>query len=252
MYKKTEKNIIVLSGGLDSTILLYHMIHNLKIKRRNIIALSFKLQNQYILNTDANKCLYQNNIAELEFAKKTTKKLKIKHIIVDLTYMNEILNVMRNDKRFNVKSKKRKKETTSLPYRNMVMLSNALMYAEIYKCQNIYLGYQKQDQYGYWDTKSDFLESIQNTARLNPDHKIKIHTPFLNYDKKTEIELAKKINVPLEDTWTCYNPLMKRLDYLKNNRVFYSCKQCKSCLERLSNFEKLKINDPQKYWNGEE
>lgn len=240
----SQKIIVVLSGGLDSTILLYHLIYNLKYNKQDIIAVSYKLQNEYIMNNDADNCLYQNNYVELQYAQKTTQKLNVKHIIIDLTYLNEILNIMRTDLRFNSFSKLKNKEETCMPFRNLIMLSNALSFAQALGASKIYLGYQQQDQYGYWDTKKEFLEAVSQVAKLNPDCSIEIHTPFLKYDKKTEIEIALKIGVPLEDTWTCYNPLKKN----KDDNVFYSCGKCKACKERLSNFEKLNIKDKQLYW----
>lgn len=238
------KKMVILSGGLDSTILLYYMINELGIDKNDIIALSFKLSDKkdFIINNDPNKLLYQNNMVELDFAQKTTKTLNIKHVIVDVTYMNNILDFMRKSEKHDLNSTNKNKQTTSMPFRNMILMSNAFAFAQMNECDEIYVGYQKQDQYGYWDTNMEFVNKLNSIAALNPDAKnVKIVCPFVELSKSDEILIGLKHNVPFENTWTCYNPVFQN-DELKQ------CGKCLSCKERLHCFEKVNIKDPQKYY----
>lgn len=243
-----NKKLVILSGGLDSTVLLYWMIREQKIDPENIIAISFKLEetSDFINNFDPNNTLYQNNQIELKYAQKTTKKLNVKHHIIDLTYLNVILKHMRTSDKHNVNSTNKNKQATSMPFRNMIMMSNALAFGQVFEADQIFVGYQQQDQYGYWDTNMNFVNNINNIAKLNPDaNNIEIVCPFVNLSKSDEIKIGLKYQVPWEDTWTCYNPI-------KQNDEIVSCGKCLSCKERLFNFEKLNIVDTQKYFKEEE
>lgn len=243
-----NKKLVILSGGLDSTILLYWMIHEKKINPKDIIAVSFKLENEsdFIDNLNPNITLYQNNQIELKYARKTTQKLGVHHHIIDLSYLNVILKEMRTNPKFDVNSTNKNKQATSMPFRNMIMMSNALAFGQIFEADQIYVGYQQQDQYGYWDTNMTFVNSINNVAKLNPDgNNIEIVCPFVNFSKSDEIKIGLKYNIPWEDTWTCYNPI-------KQYNEIVSCGKCLSCKERLFNFEKLNVIDTQKYYKEEE
>ena len=61
---------------------------------------------------------------------------------------------------------------------------------------------------------------------------IEIVAPLLNQSKKEIIEMGKKIGVPFEYTWSCYN----------GGR--FPCQRCDSCRFRMRAFEQLGVYDP--------
>lgn len=241
--KKIEyKKLVVLSGGLDSTVLLYWLVKKEKIKPENIIAISFVLNSNenYKPNNDPKTIKYQNNYIELDKAKVTAKKLGVEHLMIDLSYLGSVLKFMQESKKHSIDNKEKQTQPTNMPFRNLIMLANAFSFAQINNVDEIYLGYQKQDLYGYWDTTPHFLNALENVIGLNPDAKIKIKTPFITMSKSDEIKIGQEIGVPFEDTWTCYNPITKK------NEI-YCCNNCPSCKDRQYNFEKAKVKDPLKY-----
>ena len=79
---------------------------------------------------------------------------------------------------------------------------------------------------------------MNNVSRLNRKSNILLRAPFANLSKADEIILGQELNVPFEDTWTCYTGS-------DSNEV--ACGTCPSCSERIANFYKVGVADPLKY-----
>jgi 7-cyano-7-deazaguanine synthase len=62
--------------------------------------------------------------------------------------------------------------------------------------------------------------------------KIKIVAPLINLSKEEIVKLAVKLNVPLENTWSCYKGGEK------------PCGMCDSCKFRELGFKKAGVVDP--------
>jgi 7-cyano-7-deazaguanine synthase len=230
------KKISILSGGLDSTVLTYSLVH--KYGSENVIALSFNYGQRHSL--------------ELNKAITTCKKLGIRHEIIDISFMSEIIK--------NVSSLSNKKEVevpnildvigdpqppTYVPYRNMLLTTMAFTFAESNDVDEVYLGIQQHDEYSYWDTTIKFVEKMNRVSSLNRTNSIKLVAPFVSMSKQDEIEIGEKLNVPWEDTWTCYTGLNKDGEEI-------ACGTCPSCSERIQNFLLADVEDKVKYntsWN---
>ena len=234
----TNKNVIsILSGGLDSTILTYMLVN--KYGSDKVLALSFNYG--------------QRHSTELEKAKITCKKLNIKHQIIDISFLNDVIkNVCALSKDTTVDLPEIKdtlgdpQSSNYVPFRNLIFSSLALSFAESNNADLIYLGIQSNDCYGFWDCTKEFTDSLNNLTRLNRKTNIQLITPFVNFDKKDEIQIGKELNVPFEDTWTCYRG---------DEGNHKACGKCSSCAERILNFAKAGIKDNQEYeidieWNN--
>ena len=235
---ETNKNVIsILSGGLDSTILT-HMLSN-KYGNDKVIALSFNYG--------------QRHSNELEKAKLTCDKLNIKHQIIDISFLNDIVkNVCALGKDTDLKLPEIKdvlgdpQSLNHVPCRNLSFTWVALSFAESNNADKVFLGIQSNDCYGFWDCTKDFTNNINQLTKLNRKTYIELVTPFVDFDKKEEILLAKELNVPFEDSWTCYRGI-------KGNQL--ACGKCASCAERIANFARAGLKDPQEYeieidWNN--
>ena len=230
------KKISVLSGGLDSTVLTYKLVD--EHGKDNVIALSFNYG--------------QRHSIELEKAIITCKKLDIKHEIIDISFMSNIIK--------SVSALSDKKEVampdildvigdpqppTYVPYRNMLLTTMAFTFAESNNADEVYLGIQEHDEYSYWDTTSQFVSNMNAVSELNRTNNIKIVAPFVSMSKKDEIVIGEKLNVPWEDTWTCYSGVDENGDET-------ACGTCPSCSERVQNFLLADVEDKVKYtksWN---
>lgn len=222
-----------MSGGLDSTILLYLLVYY--FGSNNVVAVSFDYNQRH------------KNI-ELYQAKKTTKKLNVKHIIIPLPFLSEITKSSSSMVENGLEVPKyiditfhNKKLTTYIPFRNLILSSISLSLAESMNANCIALGIQYGDyenqKYEYWDCSFKFQKQLQKICFLNEKYPIFILAPFIKLKKEQELLIAQELNVPLEDTWTCYNPQKIRNKY-------YPCKVCPSCVSRSQAFKKNNIQDP--------
>lgn len=223
----TDKKVVsILSGGLDSTILTYMLVH--KYGNNNVLALSFNYG--------------QRHSKELYKAKKTCEKLNIKQHVVDISFLNDIIkNVCSISKDTTVELPEIEdvlgdpQSSTYVPFRNLIFSSLALSFAESNDANLIFLGIQSNDCYGYWDCTQEFTDTLNSLTKLNRKTNIQIVTPFVNFDKKDEILIGNELKVPFEDTWTCYKGDEK------------ACGKCSSCAERIANFARAGIIDPTEY-----
>ncbi len=204
------KIIHILSGGLDSTVLLYKLIE----EGHKIKCLSFDYG--------------QRHKKELQMAIKTCKKLNIEHKIVDITSINELLqgssltslNIEIPEGHYQEEGMR----NTVVPNRNMIFASLAIGYAVSLDYDAFSLGVHKGDHHIYPDCRPIFIHRLEEVLRVANYEPIMIITPFLNMNKKEIVKEGIKLNVDFSLTWTCYkgedNP----------------CGKCGSCIERIEAF----------------
>jgi len=163
------KTVVVLSGGLDSTCMLYKIM---KDYGHEVEAISFNYG--------------QKHKKELEMAKQTCEVLEIKHTIVDVTFLKELLNKssLLGEQEIpeghyaddNMKS-------TVVANRNMIMASIAIGYAINIDADAIALGIHKGDHTIYPDCRPEFADALSNIAAVCDYKVIKVLTPYLSCDK---------------------------------------------------------------------
>lgn len=222
-----KNKISILSGGLDSTILTYKLVA--EFGKDRVIALSFNYG--------------QKHSVELEKAKQTCHKLGIRHKVIDISFIGEIIapvsalasgSSIQTPKISEVLGDPQ--PPTYVPFRNMLMSSMAFTFAESNNADEVYAGFQAVDLYGYWDTSEFFVENMNSVTKLNRQNQIQLVAPFIDWTKKDEIILGKELSVPFEDCWSCYNPQ-------DVEGVLHSCGECATCAERIQNFAKAGIPD---------
>jgi len=123
---------------------------------------------------------------------------------------------------------------TYVPARNIVFLSVALSYAESMNADAVFIGAHTGDYSGYPDCRPEFFrafEKVKNTGMKN-GKRIKIMTPLIRMNKTQIISAGMKLNVPFEDTWSCYEGGLK------------PCGKCDSCYYRKTGFSRLGMEDP--------
>lgn len=219
--------VVVLSGGLDSTILTY-LVNDLYKNRVHTISFNY----------------HQRHNIELECAKRTCTKLNIPHKIISIEFFGDLVSPI-SALSGNIVEVPNIKEVlgnpqpvTYVPYRNMLFLTLALSYAEVINSKNVFIGLQAHDLYQYWDTDVKFVDKMNAVSSLNRMHQIKIVAPFVELSKAQEIKVGQELGVPFEDTWTCY---------AGPNELGQACGTCPSCAERIKNFMDAGIKDPVPY-----
>ncbi len=217
-----KKAIVLLSGGLDSTVTAYYAIN----KGFIIKALTINYG--------------QLHDVEISKATATADILNIEHIIlpVSLPWKGSALldKSIPLPKNRNIKSEN-KIPSTYVPARNTIFLSIALSWAEVVEADAIFIGANQVDYSGYPDCRKEYFQCLQDAFVLGTKKgvegkPVQINTPLLELDKKDIILLGSKLNVPFENTWSCYN----------GGNV--PCCSCDSCLIRKKGFREANISDP--------
>jgi 7-cyano-7-deazaguanine synthase len=223
---ETKKVICVLSGGADSTTLLYELVAYKGIE--NIYALSFNYNSKH-------------NQRELPLASQSCTKLGVKHKIIDVksifeNYNSALLNHRDSEPIPEGHYKDENMKKTVVPFRNGILLSIAVGFAESIGAKEIYYGAHAGDHQIYPDCRPKFIKAISKAAKFGTFNKIKIIAPYSRLNKTQIIKKGIEFGVDYKNTWTCYNPTSEGLP----------CEKCGACIEREEAFLKNKIKDPLK------
>jgi 7-cyano-7-deazaguanine synthase len=227
----------VISGGLDSTIVLRMLIEE---RYDPIYCISFDYG--------------QKQRHELKLAEASCKRLNVPHEIIDIKFLSKIAEGMSANVDTNIQMPTIKEvlgdpqPKTYVPNRNMILMAIAAAYAEKKNCNYVSMGLQLHDEYSYHDTTQQFVDCINNALCQNRKHKIEIIAPFCNLSKTDELRKLLEVDGNLDlakTTMTCYNPNI-------NNE---SCGVCPSCAERIQAFRNIGVEDPISYsininWKG--
>ncbi len=217
-----NKAVVLLSGGLDSTALLYWVVNE-----------GYK---SYVLSFDYG----QRHKKELQFAKRTCDKLGVEHKIIDITSIHELLSGSAlTDSSIKVPEEHYSHETqkaTIVPNRNAIMLNIAIGYAVSLGADRVFYAAHANDREIYPDCRAEFINSQNETAKLaNDNDDFEIIAPFVNKKKVDIVKIAGELGVPFEDTWSCYKGGAR------------ACGICGTCRERIEAFALSGLEDTIEY-----
>jgi 7-cyano-7-deazaguanine synthase len=221
-----KRAVVLLSGGLDSATVLFYA----KKKGFKVFCLVFDYGQRHAREINAAKRIARAAGSSLQAIKinlpwKGSSLLDTK-LKVPVTQLGGY-------------PVSRRIPSTYVPARNTIFLSFALSYAEAIGSRDIFIGANAVDFSGYPDCRSNYYEVFNKLSRLATkaglDNKpIKIHTPLINKTKKEIVLLAKKLQVPLGLTWSCYRGGRR------------PCGVCDSCRLREKGFKQANVQDPSK------
>jgi len=134
----------------------------------------------------------------------------------------------------------RKIPTTYVPARNIIFLSFAVSYAEAIGSRTVFIGANAIDYSGYPDCRPEFYRAYREVLRKGlksgvEGKAIKIATPLIHKTKAQIIQLGLSLKVPYHLTWSCYQGGRR------------PCGRCDSCLLRKRGFEAIGVKDPLSY-----
>jgi 7-cyano-7-deazaguanine synthase len=215
-----EPVVLILSGGMDSTTLLYWLLK----KGHAVHALSFNYG--------------QKHVKELEKAATTCKKLNIPHRIIPFTDDLKALvcNSALTDAGQSIPEghyEAPNMKQTVVPNRNMIMLALAAGYAISNGIKILAYAAHSGDHAIYPDCRPEFADAMKTALELcHFDGGIELWVPFMNINKNDICAIGKELSVPYEDTWTCYVGAEE------------PCGKCGACQEREEAFAFAGIPDP--------
>lgn len=184
------KSVIVLSGGMDSTVLLEDALK----QEKDVIAISFDYGSKH-------------NQTELQMAANYCQLKNIDHKIIKLPFINELFSsslLQSGDAIPEGKYDADNMKSTVVPFRNGIMMSIAAGYAESIEANEVLLGSHAGDHYIYPDCRPEFNKAFSQAVSMGTDDKVQVNFPFAHIDKREIGDLGRSLNVDFSRTWTCY------------------------------------------------
>lgn len=215
------KVVLIFSGGMDSTVLLYQ----LRAQGHEVFCLSVDYG--------------QRHRKELAAAQDICGALGVEHRLADLSAIAPLLsgNSLISDE-IEVPDGHYAEENmkaTVVPNRNMIMLSVAIGWAVSSGCESVAYGAHGGDHAIYPDCRREFIEAMALAAGLCDWSKIELLAPLQEMDKTGIARLGAELDVPFVKTWSCY----------KGGDIH--CGTCGTCTERKEAFRLAQIEDPTTY-----
>ena len=128
---------------------------------------------------------------------------------------------------------------TYVPFRNGILLSFAVAWAEVIGANEIFAGMNAVDYSGYPDCRGEFIGAFVLAANMGTKSGgFKVVLPLLRLSKKEIVLLAAREGAPIGMTHSCYSPVEGM-----------ACGHCDSCQLRLKGFREAGMKDPVEYYD---
>lgn len=217
-----KDSILILSGGMDSTTLLYDQ------RERIALALSFNYGSNH-------------NAREIAFARLHCQRLGIEHIVIPLDFMHRYFqsSLLQGDQAIpeghyadeNMRS-------TVVPFRNGIMLSVAIGMAESRGLKHVMMANHGGDHTIYPDCRPEFVEAMSRAAETGTYPGITLICPFTHLTKGQIAARGRKLGINYAETWSCYRGGQ------------HHCGKCGTCVERREALAEAGIEDTTVYENA--
>ena len=210
------KAVLIYSGGLDSTTLLYEYRNEIQL------AVSFDYGSKH-------------NAREIGYARRNCNELGIRHLIIPLDFIGRYFksSLLQSGGAIpegdyaddNMRS-------TVVPFRNGIMLAVAIGLAESLELDTVLIANHSGDHAIYPDCRPEFINAFSKAAENGTYNGVKVVSPYCNISKRDIALRGKELGVDFAQTYSCYNGGEKH------------CGRCGTCNERK---EALEGFDPTEY-----
>lgn len=220
-----RKAIVLLSGGLDSSINLASAVLDHEVP----LCLTFD---------------YGQKAAAKEIlaARKITDHFKVPLKVVELPWFKDFssaLNSADKSKSIPIASQvslddinisKQTAKAVWVPNRNGVFLNIAAAYAESMKVELVIPGFNAEEAATFPDNSYDFLRNLRKSFSYSTSTNVDVQCYTITMNKVEIVQLGQKLKFPWELLWPCY----QSLDLW--------CGECESCLRAKRAFKATKTD----------
>ena len=210
-----KDTLLVLSGGLDSTTMLYDFADNIAL------AVTFHYGSNH-------------NEREAECARYHCNKLGIQHIEINLAFMGDYFKSSLlegadaipdgNYDEDNMKS-------TVVPFRNGIMLSIAAGLAESRGLKKVMLANHSGDHTIYPDCRPEFVKAMSEAINSGTYIGVELVAPYTMITKADIVKRGSELGIDYTKTYSCY----------KGGE--HHCGLCGTCRERQEAFMLAGVED---------
>jgi len=210
--------VVTLSGGLDSTVLLYEQ------HARGTLAGAVSVH------------YGQRHARELDAARVACRALDVPHDVVNLSDL--AATVFRGSSQTEASIAvphghyaDASMRVTVVPNRNMVLLAVATAAAITRGASAVAYAAHAGDHAVYPDCRPEFADAMAGAMALADYYPIRLLRPFVHISKADIVRLGHSLGVPMEATWSCYE-----------GRDLH-CGRCGTCVERREAFAVAGVAD---------
>ena len=210
-----KDTILVLSGGLDSTTMLY------EYRERIALAVSFDYGSNH-------------NAKEIACAALHCKRLGIKHLIIPLEFMAKYFNSALLSGAEAVPDADYAEDNmhaTVVPFRNGIMLAIAAGLAENEGLSQIMMANHAGDHAIYPDCRPEFVAAMDAAVSAGTYNGVRLVTPYTGLSKADIARHGAKLGIDYSETWSCYRG------------GAHHCGTCATCRERIEALREAGIED---------
>ncbi len=216
-----KDSVIIYSGGLDSTTLLYEE------RERVALAVTFD---------------YGSNHAsrEIACARHHCERLGIEHLVIELGFMSRYFqsSLMSGadaipDGSYDDENMK----STVVPFRNGIMLSIACGLAESRGLKRVLIANHGGDHAIYPDCRPEFVSAMDGAMQAGTYEGVRLAAPYTNLTKADLVRRGAQMGIDYSLTYSCYKGGEKH------------CGTCGTCTERREAFRTAGVPDPTAYEN---
>lgn len=220
----TTHAIVLLSGGMDSTALVGHLLdigHTV-----DAVAVDYGQRHRH---------------RELAAARDVAAHYGVRIDLVDLTPVGRLLTGSAlTDPSIPVPHGHYADESmraTVVPNRNAILIMVAAGVAAARKAQCVATAVHAGDHPIYPDCRPDFITAADQAVRLATDGYGDVHVvaPFVRYSKARIAEIGHRVGAPFGLSWSCYEGGTTH------------CGRCGTCVERREAFTDAAVTDPTVY-----
>lgn len=214
-----RNSLIALSGGVDSTTLLY------EYREEIACAVGFDYGSKH-------------NARELAAAEAICRELEIPYLIIPLAFIGEYfrsdLLLSGGEMQLGDYSEENMSSTV-VPFRNGIMLSVLAGLAESRDLQRVLIANHFGDHAIYPDCRESFVKPMGEAITAGTSNGVKLVAPYTTLTKAEIVARGTRLGVPYGKTYSCYQGGERH------------CGRCGTCRERHDAFVANGLEDPTLY-----
>jgi 7-cyano-7-deazaguanine synthase len=217
----TARTGLLLSGGLDSSILLGHLLdtgHRVQ---------PFYIRSQLVWEEEELRA-----VRRLLEAIHSPKSGGLGNLVVLDLPLADLYGGHWSVTGVGIPDHTTPDEAVYLPGRNALLVLKAAVWCQLNGIGQLALGVLGSNP--FTDAAAGFFEALESALELALDAPIRIVRPFSQLDKRRVMELGR--GLPLELTFSCLAPTGG-----------LHCGQCNKCAERQAAFRLIGVQDPTQY-----
>lgn len=209
------KSVVLLSGGMDSTVNLYEAARSGQV----LLALTIDYGQRAL-------------VREVAAAQKLCAALKIPHRVLALPFFKEFGQSSLVDRNIPLPLKTQVSiddfststqtaKSVWVPNRNGILLNIAAGFAEALGADTLIPGFNKEEATTFPDNSREFMEQVTTSLRFSTANHVQVQCFTVDMDKTQIVARGQQLGVDWSMIWPCYQAFEKW------------CGECESCQRSL-------------------